>query len=314
MHSHAHANEHVGEHGSHGHHHHAQTILSWGAAATLAYVVLAFAAGLRAHSLALLSEAGHNLTDFLALLLSWLGVWFQSKPPTGQKTFGYHRAGVLAALVNVLSLFVITALIVIEAVARLRAPASVDTGPMVWVAAIGLAMNAAIAMSLRGSENHDVNLRAAFLHMLGDAVATGLVLVGALVIARTGWMAVDPILSLAIALLIVVSGWGVLQDTLNILLEGAPAGMRSEQVALELAGVAGVRAVHDLHIWTLGAHAHALSAHVQIEDIPPSASEQIRRALCALLAERYHIHHATLQFEHGECGGCAMAGNGHVHP
>ncbi|MGH9392934.1 MAG: cation diffusion facilitator family transporter [Terriglobales bacterium] len=291
---------------SHAGHHHTQAILTWGAAATLAYVVLAFVAGLQAHSLALISEAGHNLTDFLALLLSGIGVWFQSKPPTPKKTFGYHRAGVLAALANVLSLFVITALILTEAIARLRAPAAVAPGPMLWVAAIGLGMNAAIALGLRGSGHGDVNLRAAFLHMLGDAVATALVLIGALVIARTGWAVVDPILSLAIAFLIVASGWGVLRDTLNILLEGAPIGLRSEQVALELAEVAGVRAIHDLHIWSLGAQAHALSAHVQIADIPPSASEQIRLALCGLLAERYHIHHATLQFEHEQCGGCVI--------
>jgi cobalt-zinc-cadmium efflux system protein len=291
--------------------------LTLGAAATLAYVVLAFVVGLRAHSLALISEAGHNLTDFLALLLSWLGVALQAKPPTARKTYGYQRAGVLAALANVVSLFVITVLIVMEAIARLRHPHPVEAGLMLWVAGIGLVMNAGIAWMLEHGRR-DVNIRAAFLHMLGDALATGLVLIGALVIARTGWTAVDPILSLAIAALIVASGWGVLRETLNILLEGTPAGMAPEQVAADLAAVEGVQAIHDLHIWSLGSQAHALSAHVQIADIPPSRSEAIRKRLCEMLEERYHIAHATLQFEHTECEGCAMEPerepeSGHAH-
>lgn len=284
----------------HAHGGRARTVLTVSAAATLGYVALAFVMGLRAHSLALVSEAGHNLTDFLALGLTWLGVYFQSKPADARKSFGYHRAGVLAALVNVATLFVITALIVMEAISRLNAPQAVATGPMLWVAAVGLIMNTAIAWMLE-SGRHDVNIGAAFLHMAGDALATALVIVGALVIARTGLVVVDPILSLLIAGLILASGWGVLRDTLNILLEGTPRGMKSEIVAAELAGVEGVLAVHDLHIWSLGSHAHALSAHVQIADIPPSASDQIRRNLCALLAERYHIRHATLQFEAFAC-------------
>lgn len=301
----------------HAHGGRARTILAVSAAATAGYVALAFIMGLRAHSLALVSEAGHNLTDFLALGLTWLGVYFQSKPADARKSFGYHRAGVLAALVNVATLFVITALIVWEALDRLHTPQAVATGPMLWVAAVGLVMNTAIAWMLE-SGRHDVNIGAAFLHMAGDALATALVIVGAVVIARTGLTVVDPILSLMIAGLILASGWGVLRDTLNILLEGTPRGMRSEAVAAELCGVEGVLAVHDLHIWSLGSHAHALSAHVQIADIPPSASEQIRRRMCTLLADRYQIRHATLQFEACACeasGGCRIAADdhGHVH-
>jgi cobalt-zinc-cadmium efflux system protein len=301
MHVHAHDHDH-GEGGSQ----RARAALTIGAAATLAYVALAFVMGLRAHSLALISEAGHNLTDFLALLLTWLGVVLQAKPPTASKTYGYQRAGVLAALANVVSLFVITVLIVMQAVERLRHPRAAEPGPMLWVAGIGLVMNTGIAWMLERGRG-DVNIRAAFLHMMGDALATGLVLIGALVIVRTGWMAVDPVLSLAIAALIVISGWGVLRETLNILLEGAPAGMKSDAVAADLAEVEGVQAIHDLHIWSLGSQAHALSAHVRIADIPPSMSEAIRQRMCAMLEERYHIRHATLQFEHTECEGCAMA-------
>ncbi len=299
MHTHAH-----GE--AHAHRQRTQTVLTLSAAATLAYVLLALVMGMRAHSLALVSEAGHNLTDFLALGLTWLGVYLQSKPPTARKTFGYHRAGVLAALANVLSLFVITALIVAEAIHRLRAPGPVATGPMLWGGVVGLVMNSAIALFLEGGRG-DVNLRAAFAHMLGDALATALVIFAALVIARTGMVELDPLLSLVIAGLILTSGWGIFRETLNILLEGTPVGVNSQQVATDLTEVAGVRAIHDLHIWSLGSQSHALSAHVQIDDIPPSASEEIRKALCALLAERYQIRHATLQFEHIVCEGCAMA-------
>ncbi|HXE31767.1 MAG TPA: cation diffusion facilitator family transporter [Terriglobales bacterium] len=305
MHAHSHSHgPHAGH--DHGHGRPAKTILTLGAAATLAYVVVAFVVGLQAHSLALVSEAGHNLTDFLALALTWLGVYFQTKPPTARKTFGFHRAGVLTALANVLTLFVITVLIVVEAIERLRTPQTVATGPMLWVAAIGLVMNAAIALALE-SGSEDVNLRAAFLHMVGDAFATALVILGAIVIRRTGWLLVDPILSLVIGGLIVASGWGVLHETLNILLEGAPRGLRSDSVAADLAAVEGVEAVHDLHIWSLGSQSHALSAHLQIADIPPSASDQIRQRVCALLAERYAIRHTTLQFEHGPCGGGCLA-------
>jgi cobalt-zinc-cadmium efflux system protein len=285
---------------THGHGRHAQLILSASAVATLAYVALALIMGLRAHSLALVSEAGHNLTDFLALLLTFTGVYFQSKPPTAQKTFGFHRAGVLAALANVVSLFVITILIVVDAVHRLAAPQPVATAPMIWVAAVGLVMNTTIALLLESGRT-DVNIGAAFLHMAGDALATALVLIGAVAIRRTGMNAIDPILSLVIAALIVVSGWNVLRDTLNILLEGAPRGMRPDEVRTQLIALDGVAAVHDLHIWSLGSHAHALSAHIQIADIPPSQSEQIRRRCCAMLAQRYQIRHATLQFENTAC-------------
>lgn len=325
-----HAHDHT-----HGHaHHHAdgvasaqagrggrrtRLILIAGAVATLAYVVLAFVVGLRAHSLALVSEAGHNLTDFLALAMTWLGVYLQTKPPTARKTFGYHRAGVLTALFNVGTLFVVTVLIVVEAIQRLHTPEAVATGPMLWVAVVGLVMNSAIAWFLEfggsapAGSRRDVNLQAAFLHMIGDAFATALVIIAAVVIAHTGWNVLDPVLSLVIAGLIAASGWGVFREALNILLEGAPVGMHSEEVAADLSAIEGVQAIHDLHIWSLGSNAHALSAHVQIADIPPSASEQIRQRLCGLLAERYQIRHATLQFENRTCDGCSMANDGSGH-
>ncbi|MGH9466272.1 MAG: cation diffusion facilitator family transporter [Terriglobales bacterium] len=308
---------HTHDHSGHAHGHggagrHTRLFLTLSAIATLAYVVLAFVVGLQAHSLALLSEAGHNLTDFLALALTWVGVYFATKPPTTSKTFGFERAGVMTALVNVVALFVITVLIIVEAIVRLRTPEAVATGPMLWVAIVGLVMNTAIAWFLEHGRE-DVNLRAAFVHMVGDACATALVIVGAVVIANTGWTLVDPVLSLVIAALIFASGWGIFRDTMNILLEGAPRGVKAEQVRADLAGIEGVEAVHDLHIWSLGSQSHALSAHVRIADVQVSASEILRSKLAALLDERYHIHHATLQFETtAACQGCSMgeAGDG----
>lgn len=274
---------------------------------TLAYVVLALAAGVWAHSLALISEAGHNLTDFLALLLSWFGVYLQGKPADEIKTYGYQRAGVLAAFINVLTLLALTLFIVAEAISRFRSPVPVHSRPMLVVGAIGVVMNAGIALALQRGK--DVNLRAAFLHMVGDAVSTGLVIAGAVMIAATGRVVIDPILSLIIAGFIAWTSWGVLHETLNILLEGSPRGIRPEDVVRALCQVSGVVSVHDMHIWSLGSHAHALSCHVCIADIPPSASEVILHAVQAQLAERYHIHHSTIQFEYGPCAiveGCAI--------
>ncbi len=283
-------------------------ILKAAAVATLGYVLLAFAAGLYAHSLALLSEAGHNLTDFLALIVSWVGVYLQSKPPTESKTFGYHRAGVLAALLNVVTLVVLTVFIVVGAIVRLQHPVAVATRPMLLVAAVGVLMNGVIAALLHRGKA-DVNVRGAFLHMVGDALSTALVIVGALVIAATGKVWVDPALSLLIAAFILWSSWGVLHETLNILLEGSPRGVATDQVCHALEAVEGVEEVHDMHIWSLGSQAHALSCHVRIADIPPSESDSILRCLQQLLADRYNIRHSTIQFENSACAishGCVI--------
>lgn len=285
------------------------------AAVTLAYVGVALGVGLWAHSLSLVSEAGHNLTDFLALLLGWLGIVLQDKPANASKTYGYQRAGVMAAFLNVLTLLGLTVFIVAEAVLRLRSPVVVHSRPMLIVGAVGVVMNAGIAWALhRGSR--DVNMRAAFLHMIGDAVSTGLVILGALAIAWTGRMAIDPILSLVIAGFIAWTSWDILRETVNILLEGSPRGVRPSEVALALGAITGVEGVHDMHIWSLGAHSHALSCHIRIADIPPSASDAILRRVQALLAEKYAIRHTTIQFEYALCPlseGCAMGAEMPAH-
>lgn len=289
-------------------------MLRYSVAATLLYVVLTLAAGIRAHSLALLSEAGHNVTDVLALLLSWVAVFIQMRPPSATKTFGYHRAGVLAAFVNALTLVLIAFYIFYEAIQRLRSPVQVRASLMIWVAAVGVLMNGAIAWALIRSSK-DVNIRSAFIHQLGDTLSTAAVIVGGWVILWTGLTWVDPVLSIGIGFLILWSSWGIIRETLNILLEGTPRGISMETLVASIRAVQGVNDVHDVHVWSIGSDTHALSCHISIEDIPPSESETILRSVKQILAAEFHIHHTTIQFENVVCDvahGCVIP-VGHTH-
>jgi len=277
-------------------------------AATLGYVLLTLIAGLRAHSLALLSEAGHNVSDFLALLLSFVAVYFQSRPADSERTFGYQRAGVVAAFVNAATLLVISLGIGIEAIHRLSHPVQVDPHTMMWVAAAGVVMNGVIAALLWGVAR-DVNLRSAFLHMAGDTLSTAAVIAGGFGILWTGQNWIDPVLSLVIAALILWSSLGIVRETLNILLEGTPEGISLPEIRQKMEAVDGVMDVHDLHVWSLGSHSRALSCHVTIADIPPSASACILAQLNHVLKDHFHIAHTTVQFEHVCCGeleGCVV--------
>ncbi|HXS77122.1 MAG TPA: cation diffusion facilitator family transporter [Terracidiphilus sp.] len=285
-----------------------QSVLGVSLVATLAYVVITFIFGLRAHSLALLSESGHNASDFLALLLSFVAVYFQTRPANHSKTFGYQRAGVLAAFVNAATLVVISIWIGIEAVHRLAAPVIVQPKLMMWVAAAGVLMNGIIAGLLWGVAR-DVNLRSAFLHMAGDTLSTAAVIVGGAAILFTGHSWIDPVLSLIIAALILWSSIGIVRETLNILLEGTPHGVELNHIRAGMEAVEGVMDVHDLHVWSLGSHSHALACHVRIADIPPSESACILVKLNHVLRDHFHIHHSTIQFEHEGCGeldGCVV--------
>ncbi|SPE17512.1 Zinc transporter ZitB [Candidatus Sulfotelmatomonas gaucii] len=269
-------------------------------AATLAYVVVTFVAGLRAHSLALLSESGHNVSDFLALLLSFAAVYFQTRPADHARTFGYQRAGVLAAFINAATLIAISLLIAVEAVRRLSSPVTVEPRTMMIVAAAGVVMNGVIAALLWGVA-HDVNLRSAFLHMAGDTLSTAAVIAGGVGILLTGKDWIDPVLSLLIAALIFWSSIGIVRETLNILLEGAPRGISLNEIRSGMEGVNGVANVHDLHVWSLGSQSRALSCHVTIADIPPSESACILVNLNSLLRDHFQIRHTTIQFEHIGC-------------
>jgi cobalt-zinc-cadmium efflux system protein len=262
--------------------------------------VLLVVAGIRAHSLALLSEAGHNLSDFFALLLSLIAVYLHSRPPSATKTYGYHRAGVLTALVNAISLIAVSFLIFYEAFKRLQKPEPVHAEVMIWVAAAGVVMNGVIALLLYRT-SRDVNLRSAFLHEIGDTLSTGAVIVGGWAILATGQTWIDSALSVGIGALILWSAFGIVRETLNILLEGTPRGIKLDRVEAAIRAIDGVNDVHDLHVWSIGSESHALSAHITIADIPPSVSERILRDVKDRLHGDFRIDHTTIQFEHAVC-------------
>jgi cobalt-zinc-cadmium efflux system protein len=281
-------------------------VLKWSLGLTVAFVALEIAAGLEARSLALLSDAGHNFTDALALLLAWFGYYVAQRPADEVKTYGYHRAGVLAAFVNALALLALAAYIFYESYRRWLAPQPVHEITMLVVAGLGLVVNLVIMHGLASERRRDLNIRSAWAHMLGDALGSVGILVGAVVIRWTGWHRVDPLLSALIGLLIVWTAWDIVRESLNILLEGLPRGLKLEDVVQALREIPGVLDVHDVHIWSLGSTTHALSCHVVIEDVPPSESEGLLRRLNQVLAERFMICHTTIQFEHVACPGCTM--------
>jgi cobalt-zinc-cadmium efflux system protein len=267
---------------------------------TLVYIVLLVVAGIRAHSLALLSEAGHNLSDFLALLLSLVAVFLEGRPPSATKTYGYRRAGVLAALVNSLSLVVVSFFIFYEAFKRVQHPERVGASLMIGVAAAGVVMNGVIAFLLWRSAQ-DVNVRSALLHEVGDTLSTAAVIVGGFVILWTGQYWIDAALSFGIGALILWSSFGIVRETLNILLEGTPRGMSLEAVEAAMRKIDGVSDVHDLHLWSIGSENHALSAHVKIADMATSESDSILREINEKLGQGFGIHHTTIQLEHVVC-------------
>lgn len=289
--------------------------LRYSLVATFAYVLVTLVAGLRAHSLALLSEAGHNVTDVLALLLSWVAVFIQTRPPSTTKTFGYHRAGVLAAFINALTLVGIAFYIFYEAVLRMRHPVEVQPHVMIWVALAGVIMNGTISWLLFRAA-HDVNIRSAFIHQFGDTLSTAAVIVGGWAIVLTGHTWIDPALSIGIGCLILWSSLGIIRETLNILLEGAPRGLTSEQISASLSLINGVIDVHDLHVWSIGSDTHALACHIRIDDIPLSESDVIMRQVRDVLATKFHIEHTTIQFENVMCDvahGCVIPIGAHQH-
>jgi cobalt-zinc-cadmium efflux system protein len=268
---------------------------------TAAFIIIEFAAGIKAQSLALLSDAGHNFTDALALGLAWFAFAVQSRPPSQTKTFGYHRAGVLAAFINALSLVLLAVFIFYESYLRFLSPRDVQENIMIMVAGAGLVVNVAVMWALHADSRHDINIRGAFMHMLGDALSSVGIIIGGFVIAYTGLQWIDPLLSVIIGVLILWSGWGIIQESLNILLEGLPRGMKLDDVCGALREIDGVIEVHDLHIWSLSSSSHALSCHTVIRDLPPSASDVILREMNQLLAARFRIDHTTVQFEHVTC-------------
>jgi cobalt-zinc-cadmium efflux system protein len=271
-------------------------VLAWAVGLTVALVALEFLGGALGGSIALTSDALHNLTDLPPMVLALLAVRWAQRPPTAEKTYGYHRVGILAAFVNALLLALAALYILWESLERLLVPQPVAEGWMLWVAVAALAVNGGITLALvRG--RRDLNLRAIFVHNLGDALSNIAILAGALAIRFTGALWVDGALGLGIGALVLWSSAGILNESAHILLEGMPRGVKLEDVAGVLLRVEGVQEVHDIHIWTLGTDLHALSCHVRIPDMHMEESERVLAAIRAVLEREFRITHVTVQLE-----------------
>jgi len=287
-------------HDDHGHGHglgaSATSVLGLTVLASLLLVLIEVVAGYAAHSIALLSDAVHNLTDVPTLVISWLATRWALRPPTREKTFGYHRAGILAAFVNAMLLSLVALVLMGESIARLRHPVEVGANVMGWVSLAALAINGGITLSVHRGRR-DLNVRTVWIHNLGDALSNIGILIGALLIRWTGAHWIDAVISLGIGGLVLWSGQGILRESSHILLEGLPRGIRLEDVAAAVLRIDGVQEVHDIHIWTLGSNLHALSCHVRIPDMHMEESERILARIRELLAHDFHITHTTIQFE-----------------
>ncbi len=280
-------------------------VLQASVAVTLAFVAFEIVGGYYARSIGLISDAFHNLTDVPTLLLSWFALYMERKPPTEEKTYGYHRAGVLAAFGNALILLVVGGFIFYEAIDRLRHPVVVAADLMLAVSCVGIVVNGGISLALmRG--RHDLNLRSVFIHNLGDAASSLGLIVASLLIRFTGLFWIDPAIGMAIGAGILWSSWGILKETVNILLEGLPKGMSLPDVASAVLSVPGVQEVHDMHIWSLGSRMRALSCHVRTRDMNMSETETIRQQINSILEHMFHIDHTTIQFEHAPAEGPLM--------
>jgi cobalt-zinc-cadmium efflux system protein len=263
---------------------------------TLIILLAEIVGGLLANSLALLSDAGHVVTDIFALGLAWFATVQAERPPNARKTFGYHRVGILAAMVNAVTLIVIAFAILLEAVQRFQHPEKVQPQIMFLAAGVGIVINLIIGFGLF-KEASNLNVRAAMLHVFGDVAASAGVIVAGVIILFTGWTFVDPLLSIGIAVLIAISAWRILHETTDILLESVPKGVSMPGLVKDMKSVKGVEDVHDLHVWSITSNMNALSCHALIADLPPSDSSVILQSLNTMLSEKYHIGHVTIQFE-----------------
>jgi cobalt-zinc-cadmium efflux system protein len=262
---------------------------------TAGFLVVEAGVGLWTGSLSLLADAVHMLVDAGGVLLSLLAVWFAERPATPAKTYGYYRVEILAALVNGVVLCVMAVGILFATYQRIWAPPHVPGGPIVAVAALGLAVNLTGLWLLHAGAGESLNVRSAYLEVLGDAVSSGVVIVTGLVILATGWVVVDPIAGAVIALFLLPRTWSLLRQTVNVLLEGAPAHLDVNEIEAALATSPSVRRVHDLHVWTLTSGREAMSAHVVVE--PGAPSDKILEELHVILHARFGIDHTTIQIE-----------------
>ena len=289
--------------GDHSHHGslHVGTKLKFGIALTGFILAVELVGGLLSNSLALLSDAGHVFTDVIALSLSWYGVRQAERPSSSRMTFGYHRVGVMVAVVNAVSIFAIAVVIVYEAYRRLQDPPEINSLLMLLVAVVGLGVNAFVVFWLRREQRANINVRSAFWHALGDALASVGVIVGGAIILITGWHWVDPVISILISLIIVTAAWRILREGLRVLLEATPRHVDVADLVKALNGTPGVKDVHDVHVWSITPELHAMSCHVLIDDVNVSQSAGIRERIEDVLKHQFDIKHTTLQMECEQC-------------
>jgi cobalt-zinc-cadmium efflux system protein len=299
-HDHSHAHGHAG-------HSHAPGNFGFAFAAGVTlnavFVVAELVFGYSANSLALISDAVHNFSDVIALLLAWGAASLASRQPTQQHTYGYRRASILAALINAGLLLVAVGGIAVEAINRIQQPAQIAGRTVVWVAALGILINGGTALLFMRGRHGDLNIRGAYLHMAADAGVSFGVVVAAIVIMLTGWLWVDPMISLGIAAVVLASGWGLARDSVNLALDGVPRGIELASVNDYLGRLDGVIEVHDLHIWAMSTHETALTVHL----VRPGGHDDIfLHSVCEQLSLRFNIHHATLQIE-ADSDACKLA-------
>ncbi|OXS59175.1 cation transporter [Cohnella sp. CIP 111063] len=306
-HGHGHHHDHGHHHGIGGRHHHFdgnrdgnKKGLTIALIITAGIMVLEFVGGLVTNSLALLSDSGHMLSDASALALSLVAFWFAARPASPNKTYGFYRFEILAALFNGVTLFVIAGFIMWEAYERFSAPPEVSSLSMLLIASVGLVANllSALALMRKGDVKNNLNLRSAYLHVLGDALGSVGAIVAGIVMLAFGWYVADPIISVLVSLLILRSAWSVIKHTVHILMEGTPATIDQGAVKSALTGIPGVLDVHDLHIWTITSGMDSLSCHLLVEDA--SDQQSILQQAIQTIEEKFKIQHATIQIETSE--------------
>ena len=293
------------EHHTHGHflrgRKKGQSSLGLCVAITVVTMAVELVAGILTGSLALVSDAGHMLTHGFALIISYFAIHIARRPATEKRTFGLYRAEILAALFNAATLLVISGFIFWFAVKRLIHPVPVSGGWMLLVAVIGLLVNVLTTLILRKSAHDDLNIQSAFVHMLGDMFSSVVVVAGAIVIIRTGWYPIDPILSVLVCVLILVWAYRLVRESVDILLQSTPAHVNISKIESRLAALGGVRRVHDVHVWSITSGLHSMSGHLEIDDMPLSRGTAILDAAGEILKKEFGIIHYTIQLECGDC-------------
>jgi cobalt-zinc-cadmium efflux system protein len=304
-HSHHSGSEHdQSDHEGHGHHHPQAPSAIWRALwVTVAFMGVEAVGGYIANSLALLSDAAHMLTDVGAMLLSLFAIWVSRRPSTSKMTFGYHRAEILGALASGLAIWLIAGLLIYESVVRLKAPPEVKGPVVLIVAIIGLAANLLSMRMLHHAKHENMNVRAAYLHMLSDALGSVGAIVAGVTLSLTHWRPIDPIVTIFFAALMLAGSWNLVKEAVGVLMESTPSGIDSEQVLKDLQGIGGVREAHDLHIWTVSSGRLALSVHLIVDFLSSGdnlQSKDILNHAIEMLEHRYKINHTTIQLEEAQ--------------